>query len=356
MDNFSFIAYFEGLDNFSLIANLIGLFYHNLKKFDNLSNENAIFGAVYLDLTEYIKQKRITVIDIKNSFELASKGICRLDDFEIKHSSEASIEKNEFDFILNLTLQIQALIFKSEHPEFSNEDLISNIIERKDHIRNVLILSTMGYDYYPNHIMEFSKGIMARVKEIIHEKSIMTIIREFRFLPIEKHESNNANPNQSQKKENVQDQIISLYDEIYSRSLELRISQFNLISKNAEKHIEEIRDKVNIDVVFSNLKKEEKELKAELQKLQEETKVKHLLIDELKRRLNYYQEEEIKSYESKLVAIMEAQMDKEIPKLKELEKLIKRTVSKYNENATRKRTIVFIILGIISGIIIASLI
>lgn len=159
----------------------------------------------------------------------------------------------------------------------------------------------------------------------------------------------NLTLNDSEQLGDIKNQIFFLYKEIYNQSLDLRTRQNITIKKNAQKHIEEIKNRANLDFVLSKLKEEEQLLQVELEKVQESTQKKFALIEKLKIETAPDELQEINNYESRLIAIMESQMGIEIPEVKQLERTLKNAVTKENVNLLP----IFILLGTIVGIIIA---
>lgn len=159
----------------------------------------------------------------------------------------------------------------------------------------------------------------------------------------------NLTLNDSEQLRDIKNQIFFLYEEIYNQSLDLRTRQIITIKKNAQKHIEEIKNRANLDFVLSKMKEEEQLLQVELEKVQESTQTKFALIEKLKIEIAPDELQEINNYESRLIAIMESQMGIEIPEVKQLERTLKNAVTKENVNLLP----IFILLGTIVGIIIA---
>lgn len=155
--------------------------------------------------------------------------------------------------------------------------------------------------------------------------------------------------NDSEQRRDIRNQIYFLYEEIYNQSIDLRTRQSITIKNNAQKHIKEIQNGVNLDFILFRLKEEEQLLQVELEKVKESTQEKIDLIEKFKVFLPLDELNEVINYESMLSAKMTSQMGIEILEVKQLKRALKNAVSKKNVNLLP----IFILLGTIVGILIA---
>ena len=165
------------MDNFALIPNIIGLFYFNLKKATNWPIQNVFFVAIYLDTIDYIEKGQISPENIKEYFKLAALGKCALGDYIKNHSSGINSYHNALEFLLNLTLQTMAEIFKIDMPEAAANDIVDNVVSNKKQIKLILNQSMIGKDYYTN----IDDAIKIKVNEVLNNNKLTNLFRTFDY-------------------------------------------------------------------------------------------------------------------------------------------------------------------------------
>lgn len=260
------------MDNFITITNNIGLYYYNLKKFHKLSKPSAYFGAIYLDFNQYFIEKDITLTDLKICYHSALNNSYKFYEFtktitienlqllmelkddhlpESKRLEANEKRKEEFKFLLILTMNVLAIMFFVDLPNLSAFEIFNSVEKKQKDIEEVLKVSMFGKDYQPH--LNFGEIIEKNVYSLKSNSPDLKLIKKFkiRYLAYEVRIAEKK----AIKSKIKTDELKNLYNELYISFEKFSLAINFIVNHYSRKLSDLIKDNLEPDKILKTYQK-----------------------------------------------------------------------------------------------------
>ena len=169
------------MNNFTYIAANLAEYYMGFRKHsscfsskDYMTNWDPVFlAAVLSDLSVYIKEGQLDRGDVvRNSLLGPAVGVfvnfSTGFQYDMAENPSDPFPKTELEYLTNLAMQVEFMIFSVEHSQFSGDEICNSILEFRNEIKRVINEVLNGID--PIKVMSMHDGITYFMNDLSSKK------------------------------------------------------------------------------------------------------------------------------------------------------------------------------------------